>query len=72
MGIQELLDRYQGRISAQVAEDSGGRFDIPLVVDGIEIANINLRSPDLVQLYRDHLGNPAALNANGDCVPLPA
>lgn len=69
--LQPLLDRYAGRISASVAEDSGGRFDIPLVVDGLEIACLNLRNPGVVLFYTDHKGEPAALDHNGDGVPLP-
>jgi hypothetical protein len=71
MGITEILDRYQGRISASVAEDSGGRFDIPLIVEGVEVACINLRAPNPIQLYRNVAGGIAALAPDGSIVPLP-
>lgn len=70
--LLDLLDRYQGRVSCPgVSEDSGGRFDLPLVVDGLEIACVNLRHPNGVQIYRDADGNVAAMAPDGSIVPLP-
>lgn len=67
-----LLDHYQGRIRARVAEDAGGAFDIPLTVEGREIACLRLRSPlPPVMLYRTATDEACAMDRNGDMVVLP-
>jgi hypothetical protein len=66
-----LLDHYQGRIEARVAEDAGGAFDIPLTVEGREIACLRLRADEPVMLYRNAADEAAALSPDGAMVPLP-
>jgi hypothetical protein len=71
--LNDLLDRYGSRITARVAETDGGRFDVALEVDGVEIACLRLRgSSHHVLLYSNVRHEPCALAAlDGAHVPLP-
>ena len=71
--LDALLARYAGtgRITAHVGEDSAGVFDIPLMVDGLEIACLRLLADNPVMTYRNAAEEPAALAPDGSMVPLP-
>lgn len=66
-----LLDHYRGRIEARVGEDSGDLFDVCLSVGALDIAAIRLRSPSVIQLFRDTRPEPLAMAPDGSLVPLP-
>jgi hypothetical protein len=69
--LADLLDRYGPRIEAHVAETDGGRFDVALEVDGVEIACLRLRGASKpVLLYTNVADQPAGLE-RGFVVPLP-
>jgi hypothetical protein len=68
--VINLLDRYAGRISARMAEDSGGVFDVVLVVDGFEIAALRLRQ-GCVLTYTDGKGGECAIGPDGGLFDLP-
>lgn len=69
--LLKILDRYQGRLTARVAEDCGGVFDVALHVGPVEVAALRLRSDRMVMIHRDHKGEPVGIDLIGGQMPLP-
>ena len=44
--LRHIVSERISRVEAHVAERDGGRFDIALTVDGVEVGWVNLLDPD--------------------------